>query len=923
MDLLKILLVTGIFLALGISPVAALFDSTGYSYFKVLTITNNNSTVTLTSNSTINFTFDMAALVAAGKMSADGNDTRFTYSSGGLQELNWTNTSPLNTASTSIAIPVYSDIAASGTDTDYRMYYGDATPTESHPENLSGIWWWAWNREDLTQFDVEEIGAGVTVGVVDGGTDNARIVFNDTAHAGGNFARINTSQNLTRPLRIFQRWEVNDEDYGAAAGNPHYLYLGWSNGSSDGYSCFTNEGGGWAIAHTGLPASDTQDGPNATNTSIYNWECRINATRGIYFSVWNESETLVTLTNDGYAGEGADNLAISNSFYNFNPEPASSFWNISEYYIEKLIYPAPSVSEGAEQSVAATYELVSPVDDFVTNSRDMNFSFIVNLTNPGTATCDLFINSLARGENNTVANNTLTTILNNVSLNHGINPWFISCNGSLGNVSNSSTNNLNVTLVYDIDQNYTEDVIESSLHAYSILVEAGIDVEVNGTLYLNGTAFPSSSEVTVGNRTTITTTGQIPTIDVNEENITFYWNISYGGGYFISREITQTVFQAFLGACGGITNTTTLNFTLFDEDNHTIALYGDLEIAFTEVDVTGGNFSLNTSLSFTNQTYFEICIYPANETYTVDATLLYNSTDHVIRYYYLSNSVLDNVTDTIILYTELDSLAQSVKFIVKDVYHAAQEEAILKLQRYYVAQNEYIQVAMGQTGFDGTISIYLKPEEFYKILVEDDGTLLQEYTPRYITETEIELFVSLGELVEYYEYYDSIASHCEFQNDSQTLVCTYSDTSGRMVDATLLVEQIRPLGTWATVCEETSTATSGTLLCDLSAQNTTVRYSLTGSFCCSETTLYTLATGILDFAERIFDFGLTGVLIAFLLIMALILIGSFDPAASIVLGMVGIFISMTIGLIKFGTETFTAFAALMVVAAIIIYKVRR
>ena len=268
--------------------------------------------------------------------------------------------------------------------------------------------------------------------------------------------------------------------------------------------------------------------------------------------------------------------------------------------------------------------------------------------------------------------------------------------------------------------------------------------------------------------------------------------------------------------------------------------------------------------------------------------------------------------------------ATDTKFIVKDVYHNLQDNVIIRAQRFYTDSNEYIAVAMGRTGFDGVSGIPLKHNTWYRYILERDYAVLRTFNPMYLTEAELELYLTVEESIEYFEYYQSIASSCSYNNDTLFLVCSVSDTSGKMVESVLLVEERRPVGDWEIVCLNSSISSSTTMTCDLSGhQNKTLQYGLRGRFCCSQETFFVLETGTLDLSSAaILSFGVIGVLMAFFLVITMGFVGIWNPAVGIVFMILALFVSIYLGLITGSPEIYTSFIALTVSASLIVYKLK-
>lgn len=109
-----------------------------YSYRTQTTIVNNAPSL-LRTNYSVSIAMDTAFLVSAGKILSNGNDLRVVYwSSGNWMELD-REVKNMNSTSTQIWFETQSPIAASGSDNNYFVYYGNPT-AGSPPANQNKVY---------------------------------------------------------------------------------------------------------------------------------------------------------------------------------------------------------------------------------------------------------------------------------------------------------------------------------------------------------------------------------------------------------------------------------------------------------------------------------------------------------------------------------------------------------------------------------------------------------------------------------------------------------------------------------------------------------------------------------------------------------------------------------------------------------------
>lgn len=456
-------------------------------------------------------------------------------------------------------------------------------------------------------------------------------------------------------------------------------------------------------------------------------------------------------------------------------------------------------------------------------------------------------------------------------------------------------------------------------------------VNISANLTWNGTNYNISSQTNTSNNYTFSQDITIPFIDDDTEEITFWWNFTiYYSDCVNDTNGTAphnvTVFQVIITNCSSdLTNTTILIVNLTHEITFN-PIEGSLQANF--LLWKEGMTPVNNTFDFPNtsaQTNFSFCIYPNWTQFNANATIEYTASSFVKRYYYLVNSTLRNDTTEYILLYLIESWAgggEQIDFVVKDTYGNERSDVLIKALRYYVGGDEYLTVAMTKTGFDGGGAMYLQKDVWYRFILEEEGIVIRSFNPKILTEDDLTLWIADEEQISLWVYHDSIAHSCSFNNATNVLACVVTDTSGKMVSSTLQVQEKKLLGNFLLLCTDTSTASSTTLSCDLTGytSNTTLYYSLTGFFVASPATTFSFETGYLSFITPTLALGLMGVLIAFLITITFGFIGSWHPATAIIFTMLGVVISMSLGLITIGFETI---GGIWIVATLLVYKMRR
>jgi len=304
--------------------------------------------------------------------------------------------------------------------------------------------------------------------------------------------------------------------------------------------------------------------------------------------------------------------------------------------------------------------------------------------------------------------------------------------------------------------------------------------------------------------------------------------------------------------------------------------------------------------------------------------LVYEANNYTDRSYYLSTEISQDKKD-VYLYLLSQDDSSEVVFKIKDEADNPIEGAIVKILRFYVGENAYKTVAQLKTDYEGKGITYLKANDiYYKYIVEKDGEVLKETNPTLIICPEgyvcppyyITLKIITTE-ASVWDKLENIAYSCEFNNETNVLRCTVTDTQNIVKTAYLKVEEKKAIS-WETVCNVSADSSGSTLVCELG--NTTNKlywYWLGVKLTTDETA--TLYQDYLNFQSSLFAWGVSGLVIALVIILTMFFIGIWNPSVAIILGTVGTAISWLLGLLPI---TYAGLVGLVVVAGILIYKLK-
>jgi len=586
------------------------------------------------------------------------------------------------------------------------------------------------------------------------------------------------------------------------------------------------------------------------------------------------------------------------------------FWNRSLSAVE--------VTQLYNLGVGMTYEefpggflinLTAPDDNEVFIDSSINFNAsTINETAEPILGMNLTINDLV---NYTITNSSdATTYLGfdtDVEFGFGDFNWSVTVWGNETNTT-SVTRDFSRVRISEINITYNTTTYETATEDFIFdLNYLSSDYDsISAILNYNGTEYIGTKESS-GNYVNFSKTLDIPLLDGDvAQDKSFYWTATLTdplGTYYVNSSFSnQTVNPIYLGVCGGLANSTSLNFTAWDEAELTRINGFDFKANF-EYYIGNGSTTKNTSinsLDIFNQT---ICINQ-NTTFYTDAVIEYeaNFTGYNKRSYYLSNYGINNETEDIKLY--LLNSSDSTSFILHVINHNQQdvEGAIIYTQRYYPGTGEYKTVQIAETDANGKTIGFFKTETVdYRFIIERNGEtelitskgkIIPEETPYTITFT---IGVIITSPWADFDDLDDLEYSLTFNSSDNVTTFTYIDTSGNFTQGRLLVEEVRHNGTNIIICNTTSASSTATITCDASG------YS--GSFIAqafiTRTTEVTISLIVFLITSVVDIMGFEGLILGWFIILVAGCAFLWHPIAGVVGIESAIIFTNVIGLISF------------------------
>jgi len=413
-------------------------------------------------------------------------------------------------------------------------------------------------------------------------------------------------------------------------------------------------------------------------------------------------------------------------------------------------------------------------------------------------------------------------------------------------------------------------------------------------------------------------------------NISFYWEIGLtsasGTSYFNLTLHNQTVNIMNMSLYGHPYTVPYINFTAYDEQTLT-EINATLDLTFTYVP-TGGSVSNIFSYSDTSETNstWSFAIDPPDETYTIDTTLEVDAAGYTHRFYNFEGLDFTNDTTEIGLYLLNESKSTSFIVSVRDSSYVPLSGIEVYLQRYYPSSNIWHTVEISETNGDGrTIEHIFTEDAKYRFKLYRDGILLYtthesiiycESTPCSIEIIIPETFESvLGDSMDL----DNLESSMEYDESTDEITFTYSDTSGNFTQGRIYVIRMHPGNTTIEyVCNSTSTSSTAILTCDLTGEvNGT--YIASGYIIRDEE--YLVEREAFNKIRSIVQtIGLEGILWSFFFLIGIVMLGVYRPSLAIFFAIIG---SIALWALQLMEIPITALISIIGIGIILLIGVRR
>lgn len=490
----------------------------------------------------------------------------------------------------------------------------------------------------------------------------------------------------------------------------------------------------------------------------------------------------------------------------------------------------------------------------------------------------------------------------------------------------SSVGDLNVvTLNYNFtvtnaSVSFVEPVLEKQNQTITLTInKSGTINNTGANLFYNGVN-TTTNKSTLANVDIYTSTFTTIDINISALNVTINWTYDIFGtlnnenGQIIN---TQTILQIGVDNCTDF-EMRAVNFSVLLENNET--LINSNIAGFFDVWVSDSSNARSFNLTWNGVTNDAgICIFPNWTSFRADAQIEYQDVDETFakKTYYFTNATLDNQTDLVSLF--LTNGTSLVTFNVVDENDDAVQDVIIKVLSYDLTTDSFETTEILKTDSDGTaLGQLILNTQWYQFILEFEGKVVLLTEPTKLTSTTRTFRINL--VSDYFANYDvflGATTSLTFNNATNRFRYTYSDPSGNVRQGCLRLVR-RSVNGDSEVNQSCTSSAASTIILTIPSPVGSNLYIGTGSVGINPTFVTDVLEHSFDQAWR--QFGLAGVFVSLLIVLALALAGLPSFIISIVLAVVGL---VFVNMLGFYHLNWSILVGLVISAGIFVYRTKQ
>ncbi len=655
-----------------------------------------------------------------------------------------------------------------------------------------------------------------------------------------------------------------------------------------------------------------------------------------YTLIFNQSGTAAIDVRMGINDSNSD-YSVSTGLRSYGSVDNGVTWSVTPSQVGFMVW-------GSSENV--TSKLISPIDTSTTIETAINFtanSTAVTGFNLKNITFKVWRDDL------TLFNSTVRTIdetknqtvlqINDFVLDSYIWNVVVCGNDSVTVACGSAPSNFTFSLGINItDLDYNNDTIEGSTETFKVNITtvSGVTLTQSNLIY-NSTNFGGAWTSLGGDKYGIikTITAPLVSADINKS---FFFNFIFSDGTSHNTSVNnQTVRALSIDDCS-VNTIVVLNYTLKDEENQT-TLDGTLFNTTIDVDIEifAKGFSINSILNFSGNFNQDnpagVCLSDNLSTaeYAMFTTTKYVSNSRETEYHYLQNFSLkaSSIPQNISLFDLLSADSESFSVTFKDNFLLPVPDALINVQRQYVAEGVFKSVEIGKTDVNGRTILHLvRNDVVYTIVVTKNGQVLSTFNNVIafcddftIGDCKITLnqATSPTTLVDLTTY-QNLVYNLNFNETARDLTFIFSTLDGSVHTLTLNATKFDMWGN-DTVCSDKISTSSGTLVCHIPAAYGNVSFKFV-VYSYSDRGIIVQGTGRI-IPDRSDIFGGEGVIFLLIMMITIPLMMITSTIGVVIGAIIGLVAAFLLMIYSGGAiiSTGSAIMWLIIAGVILIYKI--
>lgn len=523
-----------------------------------------------------------------------------------------------------------------------------------------------------------------------------------------------------------------------------------------------------------------------------------------------------------------------NGTYEFirTPSEGLHYWSILAYDNESN--PSQSANryftiDYTNPLITFVYPLNTTYYTSYTSTNSLNVNFNWNVYDANLDSCWYSKNGGAN--TSLVCNSNLTT-----ATTYGSSVNILSCaNDTINNIGCSSRTATYKFKVYEINQSYNNPVLENTPQDYYSNIYLDSSLNINSVYFTyNGTNY-SAGYSEIGNYTRLEKTNfYTPSVLSNANNSVSWWVLLDDSSRInLSTQLQQVNNLIYSSICNATYPYYIFNISLKDEKTQ-LPINGTIETDIRIKTANGTTTLFNWTSSFYNTSSYLCSNFPisSGNSYITDGTIKYYASNenysamteyyNLLNFSYNSNTYYQNIS----LYDLNITEGTEFQLTFKDGSFRTRENILIYVYRQYLPEGSFKVVELPKTDSNGQAVIHLvRNDVIYNLIAVDSsgnvlGTLnnviafCEDYT---IGSCKINFQGTTSE-TDLENYISDLGLSYSLTFDDTTNIISFVFSSATNVVKNMRLEVISSaVVTNRTICNNSLSAITGTLTCDVSS----------------------------------------------------------------------------------------------------------